>query len=324
MAVRLITILRAEKSHGLVKLLKSYVNPVAIYHNFKKPKYCLAVPFKFDLTCKVERVAIIAHLYYTDYDEEIFQLLKNIPVPADLFISTDCMEKKQRLSNDFSKYSNGNVDIRVFENRGRDIAPKLIGFRDVYENYDYFLHIHSKRSPHGKGRFDDWRSYLFANLLGSREIVESILSLLSLPEVGIVFPEHAVEVRNYINWGNDFESVQQLLSKSGVELKRDRMLEFPSGSMFWGKSQALRELLKLDLQFSQFEEEASQVDGTLAHAIERSYLFFAEAAGYIWIKILRDDLAQKKDCLLEIDDLSEVEKNLDKVYKPLIESNFVC
>jgi hypothetical protein len=45
------------------------------------------------------------------------------------------------------------------------------------------LHIHS---PHNR-RLGPWRDFLLDNLLGSPEIVGSILEVLSATDVGIVF-----------------------------------------------------------------------------------------------------------------------------------------
>ena len=62
-------------------------------------------------------------------------------------------------------------------------------------------------------------------------------------------------------------------------------LDFPSGSMFWARSAALRPLLDLRLGFDDFQAEAGQTDGTLAHAIERLYFLVCEQAGFDWLKI---------------------------------------
>ena len=108
------------------------------------------------------------------------------------------------------------------------------------------------------------------------------MALLSQDEVGIVYPEHADYIKPLINWGYNFDTIQRLLSNVGVKLDCYSILEFPSGSMFWGRSDALAPLLEQNLTWEDFSAEAGQIDGTLAHAIERSILFFAEAAGYQW------------------------------------------
>ena len=50
--------------------------------------------------------------------------------------------------------------------------------------------------------------------------------------------------------------------------------------MSWARSAALRPLLDLGLTFDDFPDEKSQTNGTMAHAIERLFLFVCERAGF--------------------------------------------
>lgn len=56
--------------------------------------------------------------------------------------------------------------------------------------------------------------------------------------------------------------------------------QFASGSMFWARLQALRPLLDAHLLPSMFDIETGQVDGTLAHAIERATGAVVTCAGF--------------------------------------------
>ncbi|MGH9960520.1 MAG: rhamnan synthesis F family protein, partial [Pyrinomonadaceae bacterium] len=226
---------------------------------------------------RIERVAVIAHVFYPTILDEMLGYLRNIPSPADIFISTDTDEKKRAIAAALANYSNGSVELRVFENRGRDIAPMIVGFRDVFTRYEIFLHIHSKCSPHDP-ELERWRTYLFEQLLGSEEIVESIFHMLVHSDIAIVFPQHFPPIRRLINFGRDYDMMKTLLRRAGILFSAGIVLEFPSGSMFWGKAAALRKLLDLKLGFVDFQDEERQVDGTLAHALERSFLYFAEAS----------------------------------------------
>ena len=50
--------------------------------------------------------------------------------------------------------------------------------------------------------------------------------------------------------------------------------------MFWLRPAALRLLLDAHLEVAEFEAEAGQLDGTLAHAIERVFSLSASAGGF--------------------------------------------
>ena len=90
-------------------------------------------------------MAVICHLYYPDMLKEFKPYLLNIPFAFDLFITTDTEQKRQQIQQSLSDWQKGSVEIRLMPNRGRDIAPKLLAWQDVYSRYEFFLHIHSKK-----------------------------------------------------------------------------------------------------------------------------------------------------------------------------------
>jgi lipopolysaccharide biosynthesis protein len=55
---------------------------------------------------------------------------------------------------------------------------------------------------------------------------------------------------------------------------------FFAGSMFWARVKALEPVRKLALRDDDFEPELGQVDGTLAHAMERVFAMAAQRAGF--------------------------------------------
>jgi lipopolysaccharide biosynthesis protein len=131
-----------------------------------------------------------------------------------------------------------------------------------------------------------WHDFIFRNLLGSQEIVQSVFDIFSRhPMVGIIGPQHFDLARAWIGWGYNFELASILATRMGIALTPDRPLDFPSGSMFWARSAALRPLLDLGLSYNDFSDKLGQVDGTLARAIERLYYFACEQAGFNWVKI---------------------------------------
>jgi hypothetical protein len=262
-------------------------------------------------------IAVVMHAYYVDLAKEIIPLLKSITSEFHLYISTTTEANRSKLEEICIEERVANFEIRVFGNRGRDIAPKLVGFKDIYENHKYFLHLHTKKSPHSGG-LSEWRDYLLRNLVGSEEVVKSVFKIFEDKMVGVIFPQHLPELRGVLNWGYDYDTARDILSRIGVNLSKDNILEFPSGSMFWGRSDAIRPLLDLDLSFDDFPEEAGQIDGTLAHAIERTYLFFVEAAGYRWVKVSDAADYPWPETVLEYETAAP-EHTIQKVHRPLFQ-----
>lgn len=254
-----------------------------------RENFSMAVPFSIASARGVNprAVAIVCHLFYPELSSWFLRTLQQSGLTADLFISTDNAEKAKTIKNVMSEWKDGAVVVRIVENRGRDIAPKLITFVDIYDRYDLILFLHSKRSSHYDFG-DAWRGYLVHSLAGSPAIVNSIMEIFDQgPNIGMVVPQHFGPLRamTRIEWGKNFRTARQLAWRMNIDLRPNGYLDMPSGSMFWARSQALRPLIDLHLNFQDFPLEPSQVDGTLAHAIERLFLFACEKAGYSWVKV---------------------------------------
>lgn len=230
-------------------------------------------------------LAVVLHAFHIDLLAEFRAYLDHIPFAADLFVSTDTLSKQQVAEACFRGWSKGAVEVRVVPNRGRDVAPKLVGFATVHDRYEYVLHLHTKRSSHASG-LAGWRGYLLDTLVGSPEVVCGIFEAFAqAPRLGMLAPQHIDELRPWIRWGSNLETAETLATRMGFPLPRRAPLDFPSGSMFWARSAALRPLLDLGLSFADFSDEHGQTDGTLAHAIERLYFLVCEQAGFDWMKI---------------------------------------
>lgn len=247
--------------------------------------YAVAVPFGYLPRDLSPRVGVMCHIFHPALSREILFYLRNIETQADLLLSTDTEEKRRLIEGVFSGWERGRVEIRVVPNLGRDIAPKLVGFADCYQDYDLVLHLHSKLSNHADF-LTHWRSFLFENLTGSPQIVRSIFEAFAqVPDLGIVASQHYEGIRRWIGWNGNFGEAQSFAKRMGFTLSPTRALDFPSGSMFWGRPAALKPLLDLNLAFEEFPTEDEQVDHTPAHAIERLFFFVCEQAGYSWMKI---------------------------------------
>jgi lipopolysaccharide biosynthesis protein len=284
-----------------------------------KNDFSFEIPFKYQVARRPDtRACAIIHIYYVDLAAEIRSYVENVPGQLDLYISTISQDAKDRISNIFADFSKGSVQVRIFENRGRDIATKLVGFADVYVNYDYVLSLHTKKSTHGGRELKNWRNYLYENLLGSYEVVNSIFTLLENERVGMVFPQHFYFLQNILDWGETYDSVYELMQKMGVQMDESTVLECPSGSMFWCRAEALRSLLNLNLSFHDFPAESGQIDGTLAHAIERLFLYAVENEGFKWAKVVKRNLYPLSSTVLPVTSIEDVRQGMALVFRPLL------
>lgn len=251
--------------------------------------YSLAVPFPFEPVIPNERIASVCHIFNTDLIPEIKSYLLNLTSKTDLYITTDSQAKASEIVEHCSDWPHGKLEVRVVSNRGRDIAPKYVGCRDVLENYDLVVFTHSKKSSTFSAG-DDWRHWLFRSTCGSRKITESILTVFASDEkVGIVFPQNYPPIRHLMAWGGMFSFAAAVARRMDINLQRISKLDFPAGSFFWARTAALKPILDLNLSEKDFPDEAGQTNGTVAHVLERLVLHSCERAGYSWIKVLSED-----------------------------------
>lgn len=276
-----------------------------------KNDYSLKLPLEFDFEVKPARVAAVVHIFYIEMAEEIKNLLENVP-RVDVYISTNDAEKKVVLEKIFDNFKRGKVEVRIFENRGRDIAPAFIGFKDIYKNYEICLHLHSKKSPHDS-QLAGWSEYLYKSLIGSEKIAASILYIMQRENIGIVFPQYFEPLRRGINFGKNYSLAQDFLSKLKIDISGE-LLEFPAGSMFWFKPAAILPILESGLKFEDFPPESGQVDGTLAHALERIFCYAAKYEGFNFMKVTAEEKEIGNTPVLFSRNENELATNLEKIF----------
>ncbi|GAB3537732.1 hypothetical protein GCM10027343_01650 [Noviherbaspirillum agri] len=231
-------------------------------------------------------IGVHLHLFYADLATEFAYFLKNIPYPFTLYVSVVDEYSRATVEKRFmSDLPLARVVVEVHRNRGRDIAPFLVGFGKRLLRHDIICHIHSKRSPHNHAKAD-WRRQLVHNLLGSPALVAAAINILGeSANIGMLFPEYHHSLRGQISWGTNYDICQKLASRLGIEINKEELALFPAGSMFWARKESLACLLNLPLTWEDFPDEAGQVDGTYAHAVERLLGEIVVAHGYELLQI---------------------------------------
>ena len=237
-------------------------------------------------------IAIQVHLFYDDLISEIINKTNNIPVLFDLFISTNTLDKKNKIMNYIKNNSKSrNFEVMIFGNKGRDIIPFLFQMKYKIKRYKYICHIHTKKSLF-IDRGENWRKYLYNNLLGNENIVKEILSdFENYDKLGFTFPENYYKTLllfgEQINRLNK-KNMKYLLNKlfHNCKLKIGKKLVFPIGNMFWAKANAIFQIFNENFE-KEIPEEFGQKDGTIMHAIERIWLYIVQSNGYYYKTIFK-------------------------------------
>lgn len=220
------------------------------------------------------KVGIVAHVHYPELLGEILDCQDQIPVPSKLIVTVN-----SDASDQVREALRHRADAFVLDvaNRGRDIAPFLQVLNSgMLDTFDAVLKIHTKRSVQlldGATR----RRLLYAKLSGDPYSAAHALAQFSEPKTGIV------------GWSPCFRSRPEYMMRNRpllTELSK-RLgysnhipLGFFEGSMFWFRPESLQPLRLLNIADDDFEEEQGQVDGTIAHAIERAFTIAAWRAGF--------------------------------------------
>lgn len=228
------------------------------------------------------RIAVHLHLFYPELLDEFIAALTNMPASFDLYVSV-CGGGEQAVVEDhLDRCLPGiRVEVRALPNRGRDIAPFLLGFSDVWPRYELVCHLHSKRSQHFV-HGDHWRREVLARMFGSPKIAAACLAhMRAHADCGFLFPENIREIKRFVSWGEDLDPLHRLFGRLGLMQPRlPRAPDFAAGSMGWFRPAALQPVFNAGLRLEEFDPEQRQLDGTLAHSFERAFPTIVREAGY--------------------------------------------
>ena len=229
-----------------------------------------------ELTQTRERVAIVVHIFYIDIWEEILTYLQQLTISYDLYITVPEGLKEKDIIDIF--HAMPNAHLYMVENRGRDVLPFLQILNIIgTHNYEYICKLHTKKSVTSDSG-NAWRKLLYYDLIGSADIVDTILSTFDKdPNIGIVTGKNLILNAVKFDLGNS-DSVKILAEQAKIPYIPN--YHFAAGTMFWVRTSVLTPLLPLiESDRLIFEDEAGQSDHTLAHALERFFGLLCEDAG---------------------------------------------
>ena len=238
-----------------------------------------------DFRCKAVGlgVGLHAHFYYPELVHDFICKLECNRSRCDLLLTTDTSEKAHVLRDATGGYTGGDVTIRLVPNRGRDIGALLTGFYDVLSRYDIIGHIHGKRSLFALNSADPTlgerrREFLWQNLVGARSpMIDIILDHFAADDrLGLVFAEDP----HLSDWDDNLEIAEGLACRMGLSQRLPPFFDFPGGTMFWARFEALLPIINLKLDWDDYPNEPLSTDGTILHTLERLLPFAGFHAGY--------------------------------------------
>ncbi len=273
--------LKAEYSRKLSRLsgipmLSQYNHTMRIYDRKENTYTNVYSQFNFNKT-----IGIHLHLYYEDLAQEFYEYLSNIPYVFDLYISIRQGVRPSKIRKVFKNITNLNyLEVVVSENSGRDFGPMFVLFAKKLRKYDYIMHIHSKKSLRIGEEQSAWRRYLLDNLLGTPELITKYFYMMENLDIGLAYPDAHSSLTSWLHtWLDEKELAKKVMKDINIEFE-DKILEFSAGSMFWAKTDAIKQLLDLNLTWEDFGKDKKQTGGTLEYVFERIFGVVARHNNY--------------------------------------------
>lgn len=226
------------------------------------------------------RTALQIHAYYPEMFGEVIERLNQSKARPELLVSVRSEEHAEKITDIIGSSYKGKNIIRITPNRGRDLGPLFTGFRDKVKDYDVIGHFHTKSSPHLNDRHHAhaWYRFLLENMIGGNEsmVDEIIMGFTDDPKLGLVFPDDP----HVFGWDSNYKHAQLLAKRMGISSDLKIHFNFPAGSMFWARVDALLPLFDLCLDWVDYPAEPIDTDGTMLHAMERLIPHIVTSRGF--------------------------------------------
>ena len=247
------------------------------------PRHTVSQAWEDEPIKKQHRYAVVLHIFYEDFVDRFYDALYGVNFNFDLYVLTTEVSLVDRCRERFSK--NPRVDrvyVNHVPNRGRNFGPFLVEFGKELLEYDYFLHMHSKRSLYSGQEQSQWANYLIEYLAKDKHVLSQALQILDHhPEYGIYYPVTFWNLPPWVNHWLQNKGIGRhvLANKYGITQSED-FFAYPAGGMFWARPSALKDILEQEWAYESFPPEPLAADGTELHALERIIPYLVKNKGY--------------------------------------------
>jgi lipopolysaccharide biosynthesis protein len=228
------------------------------------------------------RCAIHIHVYYEDVLMDLMLRIASNRCLPDIFLTLAPGVNRLKVESAVFSYEGKVEYIWLVENIGRDIGPFLMDLpKKFFEDYDVVGHVHTKKSVEFNNReFGSvWYSFMADNLIGSVLMWRNLDLVLAAFErdekLGIVFPDDP----HCLGWSDNYYAARWLFPDLDLP-PGEALFDFPVGSFFFARPQAISMILNLKLGKNDMPLEPLPYDGTVIHAIERLFGLVPGISGF--------------------------------------------
>ena len=215
------------------------------------------------------KIAVLVHLYYTDMWDDIKSYLSNLE-DYEYKLCVNLVEGNydESIIEDIDNFKDDNIPtlITISPNTGVDIGGFLYPYREIKDDYEYILKIHTKKSlgtinkpsdfvkVHGRlkalSEGKVWFTRLMGSVLGSKDRVKEIIDTFDRDEkCGMI----GLDKENYVGPNSQLLSLVCNKLSLPLELHSEthkhpfaiflKNAYFVGGTMFWVRNSTLRKYL---------------------------------------------------------------------------------
>ena len=240
-------------------------------------------------------IIIVIYLYYLGNLDYYANIIFDLPCDLNVIICSS----RQEVLDFFQTLGREKISLILKENRGRDLSALLIELREIILEGDIICFLHDKKSHHSVISEDTeiWSNNICENMIGGKHYIEQIIRRFGDdPSLGILFPPEPIGEQNMTwysdTWLDNKNNTIEVCKMIGIN--DDSLFNEPPigvGSAFWARVDAIRKIYDKDWKYEDFPEEPMPNDGTISHAIERSFEYIAKASGYRCATVMTDRYA---------------------------------
>ena len=236
-----------------------------------------------------KKIAVIAHINYTDLISRCFSYIARIPAYIDVYITTKGNNNIDLIKKKIAELQAHHITIVVPEDRGREISGLLVACKDILMKYEYLCFVHDKKSNKGEGYQTVGQSFcdiLWENSIKNQIYIENVIKMFEEePRLGLLAPPPPYVSKlfmvGFMGWCNSYNQTEKLAERLHLHCCLNRSEPpFVLGTTFWCRTKALRPLFEAGFTYEDFEPEPMPTDNTISHAIERILPYVAQSEGY--------------------------------------------